>query len=165
MQPVMSNPRLRRLSKDHQTIVYRFSGHPHVKVEALEGQPPERYRVEFRLPGLVRDDRTAKIAEHHVCEIELSSTYPREPPRVLARTPLFHPNVVGHYCFADYWAPSQPLADVIEKVGDMIQWRVFSIESALDPVAAGYGQEHPDIFPIGDIELGTPELEISLGAG
>jgi hypothetical protein len=159
----MSDPRTRRLAADQKSVRDRFSGHPHVEIETFGGTPPHRYRVTYRLKGLRRDGERPRLAQEHVCEIELPRGYPRDAPRVVAVTPVFHPNISGIYCIGDYWAPVQDLADIIEKIGDMIQWRTYSTTSALDPVAAKYGEKHPELFPVGDVVLGLPEPEIAIG--
>src|SRR3954447_19550380 len=158
----MLSPRNRRLLADYDDVRARFSGHPHVHVEPLGGLPPESYRVTFEVRGLQLDGGRPVVTHRHVCELRLSLNYPRVQPYCVAKTPIFHPNVAGHYCIADYWAAGQPLTDVIAKIGDMIQYRVFNTGSPLDAVAAVYADDHPELFPIGRVELTAPEVEIAL---
>src|SRR3954447_234423 len=158
----LMNPRLRRLAADYQALRSEFSGHRHVQIDPLGPLPPEGYRVTYRVPGLrLQGEQPVPVSEH-VVEIRLPLGYPREQPYVVPLTPVFHPNVGEHYCIADYWSAGEGLVDVVTKVGDMIQYRIFNTRSPLNAVAAYWADQHPEVFPVGNVELGQPELEISL---
>ena len=45
----------------------------------------------------------------------------------------------------------------------MLQYRLFNVNSPLDTVAAEYARENPELFPVGNVELGAPEIEIVTG--
>ena len=136
------DPRLRRLQSDYELVREVFSGHPHVSLQPLGTRlPPENYRVELRLRGLYLDgDQPAYRDVHHV-EIMLPRRYPAEKPYVVPLEPIFHPNIRDSFCIADYWAAGTTLADVIVKLGDMIQWRVYNTASPLDAIAARWAIE------------------------
>jgi ubiquitin-protein ligase len=159
------DPRLRRLQSDYELVREVFSGHPHVAVEALGTRlPPENYRVEYRLRGLyLNGDQPAYRDVHHV-EVMLPRRYPAEKPYVVPLEPIFHPNIRDYFCIADYWAAGTTLADVIVKLGDMIQWRVYNTASPLDAIAARWAaeQEYSGIFPIGNVDLGVADFEIAI---
>jgi ubiquitin-protein ligase len=158
------NPHLRRLAADFEALRSEFSGHPHVHVQALGPLPPEGYRVTYRLAGLRLEGEQPVSASEHVVEIRLPLGYPREQPYCVPLTPLFHPNVDGHYCIADYWSAGEGLVDVVAKIGDMIQYRIFNTRSPLNAVAAYWAEQHPEVFPVGRVQLVQPELEISLSS-
>ena len=162
MSATSVSPRARRLATDREEIRTRFSGSDHVKVAPGPGNPPELYQVEYRLKGLVRDGEAARVEHVHGVVVRLGADYPRMAPFVEATTAVFHPNVAGHYCIGDVWTPTQSIADVIEKVGDMIQWRVFNVKSALNADAALYAVQNEQFFPIGDVALTPPETEIEI---
>lgn len=158
----MSSPRLRRLASDHQTVRARYSGHDLVQIEPIGAFPPEVYRIEYRVPGIaLRRDSPVRTDIHRV-EIRLPAGYPREPPYCVPLTPIFHPNVAAHYCINDHWSAGESLADVIAKIGAMIQYRIYNTESLLDAKAAYWANQHPELFPIGDVELGQPEVEVAI---
>jgi ubiquitin-protein ligase len=160
----MSSPRLRRLASDHEALRAEFSGHPSVRIEPLGSPPPEAYRVEYRVPGLVLEGDTPVRVGTHEVEIQLPAGYPREQPYCVPLTPVFHPNIATHYCINDYWSAGESLADVVAKIGAMIQYRIFNTKSPLDSTAAYWAEQHPELFPIGDVELGRPELEIGIAS-
>lgn len=171
------NPRLRRLQADYEDIRRTFSGHPAVRIEPDgERLPPEVYQVNFRLNGLVLKGKRPKNLEfeeveveestHHRVEIRLPRLYPAEKPYVVAKTPVFHPNIQDYYCLVDdeYWSPSTRLVDLIAKIGNMIQYRLYNLASPLDPLAANWArvQEKQGKFPVGDLDLGAGEPDSAL---
>lgn len=164
----MSSPRLRRLASDHETVRARYSGHDLVQIEPVGAFPPEVYRIEYRVPGLALQGSTPVRTEIHRVEIRLPAGYPREQPYCVPLTPIFHPNVTVHYCINDHWSAGESLSDVIAKIGAMIQYRIYNTKSPLDPKAAYWAEQHPELFPIGNVELGQPEVEVAItdrGAG
>lgn len=159
------NPRLRRLQSDYQLVREVFSGHPHVRVEPVGSRlPPERYRLEFRLRGLYLNGNQPNYRDTHEVEITLSRRYPAERPYVVPLAPIFHPNIRELFCIADHWAAATTLADVIAKLADMIQWRIYNVASPLDPIAAQWAieQEPTGLFPIDDVDLGVAEVDVEV---
>jgi len=156
---------LRRLQADYENVRSVLSGHPHVTVEPIDGRvPPERYNVEFRLRGLYLDGEQPDYRDVHEVEISLPLGYPAEKPYCVPLTPIFHPNIRDYFCIADYWAAGTTLVDVIVKLGDMIQWRIYNPASPLDAIAARWAvaQEHLGIFPVGKVDLGVADFAIEL---
>jgi ubiquitin-protein ligase len=159
------NPRLRRLQADYELVREVFSGHPHVVLEPMGAHlPPESYRIAFRLRGLFLDGEQPAYREIHHVELMLPRGYPAERPYVVPVEPIFHPNIRDYFCIADYWAAGTTLADVIAKLGDMIQWRIYNVASPLDAIAARWAaeQEPTGIFPVGNVDLGVADFEISV---
>jgi ubiquitin-protein ligase len=148
---------------DHESLRGVYSGHPNVLVEPLGPLPPESYRVTYTLPGLTLRGESPVQTDRHVVEIRLPLGYPRDQPYCVAVTPIFHPNVAGHYCIADHWSAGQSLVDVVAEIGDIIQYRNYNPQSPLNAIAAYYAQQHPDLFPIGTVELGAPDVDIAIG--
>lgn len=158
----MSSPRLRRLAADYEALRSEFSGHPAVRVQPIGQLPPERYVVDYRIPGLVLNGNTPEHSELHRVEIQLPAGYPREQPYCVPLTPIFHPNVSSHYCINDYWAAGEPLSDVVTKIGAMIQYQIYNTKSPLDATAAYWAAQHPELFPIGRVDFGMPEPQIEV---
>lgn len=161
----MSAPRLRRLAADYEAVRAEFSGHPHVHVEPLgPHRPPEAYRIKFRVRGLRLEGKQPVAVNEHVAEIRLSVGYPREKPQCTPLTAVFHPNIKEYYCIQDYWAAGQSLVDTIAKIADMIQFRTYNTASPLDALAARWASQNRELFPLGNVTLGTPEVAIRLGS-
>ena len=159
----MSSPRLRRLAADYELVCNEFAGHDHVDVQAIGGNPPEIYRVTYRLEGIALD-RNNRIVNrsNHVAMIQLTNEYPRQKPKCVLETPIFHPNFGSYICVGDHWAAGETLADLIVKIGDMIQYRDYNVKSPLNARAAQWAAENERLFPIGNIDLYQPEPDIEL---
>lgn len=159
------NPRLRRLQSDFELVRDVFSGHPHVTVNPVGTRlPPETYHIEYRLRGLFLNGEQPEYRDVHEVELMLPRRYPAEKPYAVPTTPIFHPNIREYFCIADYWAAGTTLVDVIAKMGDMIQWRIYNIASPLDGIAARWAsqQEGSDLLPIGNVDLGVAEVEVEV---
>jgi ubiquitin-protein ligase len=159
------NPRLRRLQSDYDLVREIFSGHPHVFVEPVGTRlPPESYHVRFSVRGLTLEGEQPTYRDEHEVDILLPRNYPAEKPYCVPLSPIFHPNIRDYFCIADYWAAGTTLVDVIVKLGDMIQWRIYNPASPLDAIAARWAQqqEPTGLFPVGDVDLGVAEVEIGL---
>jgi ubiquitin-protein ligase len=157
-----STPRLRRLMADYQLVQNEFTGHPRIEVQAAGGYPPERYVVTYNVAGVEGVDAGGMpiIGNRHVADIYLHSGYPREKPKCVLRTPIFHPNFGSYICIADHWAPGETLVDVIVHIGQMIQYQVYNPASPLNGIAAQWGGEGPakaeDTIPLAPPEEDKP---------
>lgn len=160
------NPRLRRLESDYRELRRRFDGDPNIIIQADGMMPPERYVVVFKVPSL-RLSRTNEVVvvDQTVVTIDLPATYPRERPFVKSIDPVFHPNFGKDQsvCIADFWVPTQSLAEILVDIGNMLQMRKYNIQSPLNADAADWTANHTDSFPLGEIDLGLTEVTISLG--
>lgn len=159
------SPRLRRLTADYQLVRTEFSGHPYIDVQPAGGYPPERYLITYHVKGVEALDRNEMpiLRNEHVADIYLHRGYPREKPKCVLRTPIFHPNFGSYICIADHWAPGETLADIIVHIGQMIQYDSYNPDSPLDGVAARWARRHEHLFPVGTEPLYQPEVDISFG--
>jgi len=158
------NPRLRRLLSDYEKVRTEFAGHPYIDVIPLGGQPPERYRVTYRLKGLRWDKRQSRpiVVSQHVAEIILHQEYPREKPQCRMLTEIWHPNFGPYICIGDHWAAGETLADVIVQIGDMIQYKSYNPKSPLNGLAARWALDNRAYLPVGNIDLYQAEPDITL---
>lgn len=156
--------RLRRLAADYERIRDSFTGHPYIEVKPVSGNPPERYVVTYRVPGLKLDGllRRPVPANLHRVEIYLGAEYPRGKPVCKMLTPIFHPNFGSWICIGDHWAAGETLVDVIVKIGNMIQYRDYNTRSALNLQAARWAEANRHRLPIGRLDLYPKEPDIRL---
>jgi ubiquitin-protein ligase len=145
--------RLRRLTADYEAL--RDLAHRSDLIAIVpHGDPPERYTIRYTCAGLVRDgagDEPRVISEHEM-EIYLHRDYPRRPPQIVWRTGIFHPNILsyernGTVCIGA-WFPSQSLADLVVRIGAMVQYKEYNTQDALDIEAAVWAQRNRDRLPI-----------------
>lgn len=148
------SPRTRRLAADYEALVKAFAGHPNINVAVVGAVPPERYRILYRVPGLMlaEDSRPTRTAQT-IVDVYLPPDYPRVQPYLTAATPVFHPNFGSHVCIADYWAASQTLVDIVVQVGEMIQWRTYNTRSPLNAIAARWAVENTTQLPVGNLDV------------
>lgn len=172
----MSSPRLRRLKGDLENIQRDFNDHKQIRVIPNGANPPDKYRVIYNIPGIMWDaTRQCPIeSTHHEVEIFLPPEYPRDKPKCVALTPIFHPNFGDFVCIGDFWVAGMNLTDIVLQIGNMIQYRLYNVRSPLNAVAARWTKENENLFPIGKVELVKPDevggkmaaadvIEISLG--
>lgn len=168
----MSAPRLRRLQADYDRLLVEFYEHPYVAIQPLGSLPPERYRVTYKLQGAIWDEEreVPKRVTEHVVLITLTDDYPRHEPVCVVESGHFHPNIGEKYgipnyiCIGDVWSPTQELWQTVAKIGEMLQYRIYNVDSPLNPLAARWAMDWEDEYlPLGDRDLLQPEIDINLG--
>jgi hypothetical protein len=156
------------LIADRDLLRKEFVGHPLISVDAVSGNPPERYSVSFRIRGIERleIDRTPQFRDWHVAEIYLHDAYPRQKPVGTMQTPIFHPNFGQFICIGDYWGASETLADVIVQIAQMVAYQKYNPASPLNREAARWARENARLFPTDprDMYPAHPPIELLLAA-
>ncbi|MGE5417188.1 MAG: ubiquitin-conjugating enzyme E2 [Acidobacteriota bacterium] len=160
------NARTRRLMADYLKIQDEFTGHPNIKVLPLEGEPPTRYLISYYLKGIRWDNRLQRPVEtdFHQAEIYLHRDYPRLKPRCIMKTEIFHPNFGDWICVGDYWAAGETMADIIIRIGEMIQYQKYNNKSPVNVAAARWARENERLFPIGTVNLYQAEARAEIVA-
>ena len=131
-----------------------FTTHPHIRVREAIGDPPERYRIEYLLRGLVMQNDAVVEKDSHLVEIFLTLGYPRQAPQCRMLSPVFHPNIAPHaVCIGDHWSAGESLAALILRIGEMITFQSYNTKSPLNGVAARWVEEHIDRLPMQRVDL------------
>jgi ubiquitin-protein ligase len=148
--------RLRRLQAEHQRLTRLFANHPRIQILEALGDPPDTYVVEYHLQGLVEEKGDVKPCRLHRARISLGPNYPKERPRCIMLTPVFHPNI-DHLavCTEDIGAASQTLDQTIIFIGEMITYQAYNLQSPRNGDAARWTSEHIDELPLENVDL-TP---------
>ena len=151
----MTPSRLRRLQADREQMASAFEKHRNIKIIGMEGEPPERYSVEFRLRSLVPDDAAGQLVRTvHRAEIFLPLDYPRRPPFCRMTTPVFHPNIDPQkVCIGDHWSAGQPLAQLVVQIGEMLAYQSYNVQSPLNGRAAAWAVENMERLPLDRTDL------------
>jgi ubiquitin-protein ligase len=150
------NVRLRRLQADHGLVTATFAAHPSIHLLATEGDPPERYRFEYLLRGLVVQGGDVVEKEHHLVEFYLTLGYPRQAPLCRMLSPIFHPNIAPHaVCIGDHWTAGESLAALVTRVGELITYQSYNLKSPLNGEAARWAAENLWRFPLDDRDVGA----------
>ena len=142
--------RLRRLSNEAEMLREQFATHPLVSVRPTGGDPPDRYRVEYRVGGLERlADGSLVVRKVHEMEIVLPAEYPRQPAACRMLTPVFHPNIDSFtVCTSDFHAAQETLCDLVVRVGQMIAFQKHNVKSPLNAEAAIWCEQHLSRLPV-----------------
>lgn len=142
--------RIRRLQSDAIQMAAAFADSPYIRVHNATGNPPDVYQVEYRLRGLERGKDDQPVArEQHLVEIQLTAEYPRVAPVCRMLTPIFHPNIdPATICVGDHWAAGERLAALVIRIGEMIAYQAYNIQSPLDAEAAMWADLNPDKLPV-----------------
>ncbi len=153
--------RIRRLMSDAEAMATAFQNFPSIRVEAIAGDPPEVYHVEYNVRSLERGaDGKPTSRERHKAEIQLTSEYPRVSPKCKMITPIFHPNIdPATICVGDHWTAGERLADLVIRIGQMIAYQEYNIRSPLDAEAAMWADLNMKDLPIDPTDLRPPGME------
>lgn len=150
----MSAVRERRLRADHDSVRRAFADHPYITIVSTEGEPPERYKLEFKLRGLVVQNGDVVVKDRHLVEVYLTLGYPRQAPQCRTLTPIFHPNIAPHaVCIGDHWSAGESLAALIARIGELITYQSYNTKSPLNGEAARWADEHLDRLPLQRLDL------------
>jgi ubiquitin-protein ligase len=151
----MFDPRLRRLQADYQQVMSLFANHPRIKIVGTEGNPAEKYLVEFQVAGMVPDeDKKFHQANTHRAEIFLPIDYPRRPPFCRMVTPVFHPNIdPTKICIGDHWSAGQRLPHLIARIAEMITFQSYNTKSPLNGEAAAWAEMNAGRLPLETVDL------------
>lgn len=150
----MSIVRLRRLTADHARLRDYTKNHPRLKLIQADGDPPERYQIEFRVRSLRQVDGTMRVIKSHTVEILLPRNYPRTPPQCRMLTPVFHPNIAPHaICVGDHWSPGESLESLVSRIGEMLAYQSYNVKSPLNGEAARWVAEHEDELPLDPVSM------------
>jgi hypothetical protein len=153
-----SGPRLRRLHADLAAMI-ELTRASELVTMSHSGNPPDRYAVAYACRGLALPPGVAEpqVLDHHEAEFYLHRDYPRRPPQIVWRTAIFHPNILssehgGGVCIGS-WTPSESLADLVVRVGEMVQYREYNPDDVLDREAAAWALAHAESLPVDDRPL------------
>ena len=153
--------RIRRLMADATQMKQSFASSDWIHVSTLPGDPPDTYKVAYRVTSLARDARGKPVARsEHEVEIQLTHEYPRLSPKCRMLTPIFHPNIDGAtICVGDHWTAGERLVDLVVRIGEMLAYQAYNIKSPLDGEAAMWADLNADKLPIDSRNLRPAGME------
>lgn len=114
------------------------------------GNPPDRYDVIYTCKGLVDVAGAPVEASHFSLTVILGPDYPRAKPAITVHERVFHPNFSGsNVCIAaGEWRAGESLADLIIRIGRMIQYHSYNPNHPLNSNYATWAKQNPQRFPI-----------------
>jgi len=144
------DPHSLRRKQDYQLVMAKFDQSPYIRVISTEGNPPEHYRLEYRVKGLTEDGGRISERDIHTVEISLLMDYPRIRPVCRMLTPVFHPNidVDGTICIGDHWAAGELLTSIMIQIAQILTYQSYNIRSPRNAQAARWASENTDDLPL-----------------
>ena len=152
--------RTRRLIADAREMAKAFAAFPLVKIHSTIGEPPEVYQIDYSVHSLDHGKKNPVPREQHRVEIQLTSDYPRLSPKCRMLTPIFHPNIdTSTICVGDHWTAGERLVDLVVRIGEMIAYQAYNIQSPLDAEAAMWADLNGSKLPVDNRSLRPPEMD------
>lgn len=145
----------KQLEAIYQEISKRFSDDDRISVMPLDGEPPEKYEITYRIIG-VHKDRSGNILEKdsHTITISIPFGFPHFPPSCKPKTDLFHPDFdPAAICIGEFWAKDRSISDLIFYIGTMISGRAFSTDNAFNEEAAQWYKENSSRLPFDETDF------------
>lgn len=146
-----------RLASEYESLKELQSKSDLFRFEAIEGNPPRKYRVTFECTGLMLHPVTKKpfLTANHVMEIYLpagEAGYPYEAPYVTCLTPHFHPNISPEnnmVCLGveRNWDSSLDIAWLVAHLADMITFRIYGVAQPYNLEATKWAEANKEKFP------------------
>lgn len=156
----MSNIRLRRLAADYEQLKNYVRRHPRLALVEADGDPPEKYQLEYRIRSLRQVGDDIQEAKSHLVEISLPRNYPRVPPQCRMLSPVFHPNIAPHaICVGDHWSAGESLKSIVIRIGEILAYQSYNVKSPLNGEAARWVEQNKDRLPIDGVSLLVEERE------
>jgi ubiquitin-protein ligase len=155
------SPRARRLKADADQMMRRFRDCDWVKIRSASGDPTDTYEIEYKISSIEQGKSAEKPVprELHVVEIKLTGEYPRTKPLCRMLTPVFHPNIdTATICVGDHWTAGERLADLVIRIGEMLAYQAYNIQSPLNAEAAMWADLNKAALPLDTRNLHPPEL-------
>lgn len=150
----MSTVRLRRLAADFSQLEDYIRRHPRLRLIQSDGDPPERYQVEYRIKSLRQMDGELVSVKSHIVEIILPRNYPRVSPQCRMLTPVFHPNIAPHaICVGDHWSAGESLKSIVVRIGEILAYQSYNVRSPLNGEAARWVEQHKGELPLDNVSL------------
>ena len=148
-----------KLTTDFEEVQNTLELYPSINIIQVEGQPPDKYEIEYLLQGYVRDvDGSIRIGSQHRIRISLPFGYPHFPPTVKPLTSLFHPDIDPDAVrIAAYWQETPTLPELILHIGEMICGKIYNLEDPFNQEAADWYAEHLADLPLDSVHVADIE--------
>lgn len=143
-----------------QEIKTNFAQHQQIEVTPIAGDPPEQYRVIYRLQGFCKEEgKEVRICPDHTITITLPFGFPHFPPNCTPESPIFHPDFdQAAICIGEFWASNPSLTELIIHIGRMLCGEIYSSNNAFNEEAAAWFKENQNKLPLDTIrQISAPE--------
>ncbi len=141
-----SNEQLKNI---YQDLKAKFDNHPFINVIPIDGDPPEKYEIQYSILGLIQDnDGNVIESGSHSVFINIPFGYPHFPPSCTPQSPTFHPDFdQAAICIGEFWNKDRSLAELVLYMGKMISGEIYSTENAFNDSATDWYLNIADQLP------------------
>ncbi|MGD9022785.1 MAG: DUF1566 domain-containing protein [Deltaproteobacteria bacterium] len=158
----MSDQHKRRLKNDYERLIRELEGNHFVSIDDTKGDPPHQYIIVYHLKGVMFDASAGQIShiKRHEVQITLFTEYPTAPPQCRMRTEIFHPNMnLSEISLGEErgWSASQPLIDIVKRIGRMISYQEYSLNAPLNKEAAKWAKKNASALPLNSADFFAPD--------
>jgi len=139
------------------------------------GEPPDRYIVELRCKGLIRNrEGEIVVADRFAAGIRFPADYLRraEPLQIvtwLAPFNVFHPNISPPVVCLGRVNPGTSLVEIVYQLHDIATYQKVTMreDDALNPAACAWARHNTHRFPIDrrPLKRRVIQFELNLGPG
>lgn len=143
-----------QLQTDFELVQKLLGQYRNIKLLRTEGDPPDRYDIEYRIKGYKSNpDGTASPENTHQVRISLPFGYPHFPPTAKPLTPIFHPDIDPDAIrIADFWQNNNSLPDLIIHIGKMICGEIYGANESFNQRAFDWYEERKSWMPFDILE-------------
>ena len=144
-----------QLAEDYAQLKELIELYPNISIIKVEGQPPDKYELEYRLRGFIKNDSgTVDIGDAHRVRISLPFGYPHFAPIAKPLTPIFHPDIdPAAIRIADHWQQNPSMPDLVLLIGEMICGNVFNLDAPFNQDAADWYTANKDKLPLDSLSI------------
>lgn len=149
----MSNPiLLKRLKSEFIEIDKYFAKTPYIFVLPNDKEPPDEYIVIYKANGVGKRDGQWIKVNKHIVHIYLSHNFFEVGPTATFKTPHYHPNIYPNsnkFCaFASSFRAGESLTEYILRLGEVLQFKTYNLDSPANKEAAKWAKQSPHMFPL-----------------
>jgi hypothetical protein len=95
--------------------------------------PPEAYLITMKCKGVARRFGVIKQINVHQVALHLGTDYPIGPPRMVWRTPIYHPNIYqSAVCVVSRWTSKMGLDEFCVWLWDMARYALYNENDMID---------------------------------
>lgn len=145
------------LVRQHEDALQLNADSDIVTATPVEGDPPDRYVIDYRCRGLVRGvDGSVRPHDRFVVALHFSDEHLRSIPNpfqalsVLHPVGAFHPNIAAQAPFIcpGRLPPGMGIVEITYQLWELWTWRSFNLVDGLNKEACRYARAHQADFPL-----------------
>lgn len=140
------------MQKEYEEIRQKFAKTKYIRVIPNDKDPPDEYVIVYDVVGAGMKNGQMMEVQQHIVHIYLPHNFLEIGPATTFRTPHYHPNIYPNsnkFCaFAGSYRAGESLSDFIFRLGEVIQYKNFNLDSPANRDAANWAKFKKTMFPL-----------------